>query len=49
MTDLYGNEIDRTPCDENENHYCPFEDYPSESDRCRCCCGLGVDENQEWR
>lgn len=37
-----------TPCDdrdENGKSYCPYEDYPSESERCRVCCGLGVDED----
>ena len=37
-----------TPCDylEDENglSYCPYEDYGG-SDRCRICCGLGVDED----
>lgn len=44
-----------TPCDDpidevNEetgkmeiHYYCPYEDYGG-SDRCRVCCGLGVDE-----
>ena len=47
MVDIYGNEMECTPCDipdENGNHYCPYEDYPRESDRCRVCCGLGCDE-----
>ena len=38
----------RTPCDEliNGNHYCHYEDNGvSESERCRVCCGLGVDED----
>ena len=37
-----------TPCDEvDENgiHHCPYEDYTGyESEMCRICCGLGVDE-----
>lgn len=35
-----------TPCDypdENGEHHCPFDNI-SESERCRVCCGLGVDE-----
>ncbi len=35
-----------TPYDiqDNDGHYhCPFEDYGG-GDRCRVCCGLGVDE-----
>ena len=40
----------RTPCDdlrdENGMSYCPYEDYGGyESERCRVCCGLGVDED----
>ena len=38
----------KTPCDEliNGKHYCPYEDSGvSESERCRVCCGLGVDED----
>ena len=38
----------RTPCDEmiNGKHCCPYEDSGvSESERCRVCCGLGVDED----
>ena len=44
------NELDenKTPCDypdENGIHHCPYEDSGvSESERCRVCCGLGVDE-----
>lgn len=37
----------KDPCDypdEYGNHHCPFEDYGG-SDRCRVCCGLGVDED----
>lgn len=38
----------RTPCDDfvdgNGMSYCPYEDYGG-SDRCRVCCGLGVDED----
>lgn len=38
-----------TPCDfkdENGKYHCPFEDYGGyESERCRVCCGLGVDED----
>ena len=36
-----------TPCDTPIDgiHYCPYEDYPNESERCRVCCGLGVDED----
>ena len=36
-----------TPCDyaDDDGHYhCPYDDYPSDSERCRVCCGLGVDE-----
>lgn len=37
-----------TPCDypdEEGNHHCPYEDYTGyEGERCRVCCGLGVDE-----
>jgi hypothetical protein len=38
-----------TPCDypdENGNHVCPYaETYTGyESEMCRVCCGLGVDE-----
>ena len=38
-----------TPCDypdENGNHICPYaETYTGyESEMCRVCCGLGVDE-----
>ena len=41
-----------TPCDEtdyNGNHHCPYEDtyMGSESEMCRNCCGLGVDEEEE--
>lgn len=41
-----------TPCDvpDSEGHYiCPFADtYGGYSDEmCRCCCGLGVDEDPE--
>jgi hypothetical protein len=36
------------PCDipdENGNHHCPYEDYSGyEGERCRVCCGHGVDE-----
>lgn len=40
----------KTPCDylkdENGMSYCPYEDYGGyESERCRVCCGLGVDED----
>ena len=40
----------RTPCDdlrdENRMSVCPYEDSGvSESERCRVCCGLGVDED----
>ena len=39
----------RTPCDfpdENGMYNCPYEDYCGyESERCRVCCGLGVDED----
>lgn len=40
----------QTPCDylkdENGMSYCPYEDYGGyESERCRVCCGLGVDED----
>ena len=39
-----------TPCDylrdENGFSVCQFEDYGGyESERCRVCCGLGVDED----
>lgn len=39
-----------TPCDEkdyNGNYRCPFADtyMGYESEMCRVCCGLGVDEN----
>lgn len=36
----------KTPCDVliDGRYYCPFEDYGG-SDRCRVCCGLGVDED----
>jgi len=38
----------KTPCDypdEFGRYHCPFEDYGGyESERCRVCCGLGVDE-----
>lgn len=40
------------PCDDDYNgqHYCPYEDtyagYASEM--CRVCCGLGVDEDNEY-
>ena len=39
-----------TPCDYlidgNGMAYCPYEDYGGyESERCRVCCGLGVDED----
>ena len=42
-------DVDRkkTPCDypdANGEYHCPFEDYGG-SDRCRACCGLGVDED----
>ena len=38
-----------TPCDypdENGNYHCPYEDSYTgyESEMCRTCCGLGVDE-----
>ena len=38
-----------TPCDEpeyNGEHHCPYEDTYTgyESEMCRVCCGLGVDE-----
>ncbi len=40
----------RTPCDdmrdENGLSICPYEDFGGyESERCRVCCGLGVDED----
>lgn len=38
-----------TPCDYedyNGEHHCPYEDTYTgyESEMCRVCCGLGVDE-----
>ena len=38
-----------TPCDEedeNGHHHCPYADWYTgyESEMCRVCCGLGVDE-----
>ena len=38
-----------TPCDypdENGQHHCPYADTYAgyESEMCRVCCGLGVDE-----
>lgn len=40
-----------TPCDtfkdENGLAYCPYT-YVSESERCRVCCGLGVDGDEGW-
>lgn len=38
-----------TPCDEigdDGMHHCPYEDSYTgyESERCRVCCGLGVDD-----
>lgn len=39
-----------TPCDypdSNGVHHCPYEGWASESEMCRVCCGLGVDENYE--
>ena len=39
----------KTPCDypdEYGKYHCPYEDYGGyESERCRVCCGLGVDED----
>ena len=41
---------EQTPCDSpfEENgqiiYRCPFEGQTSESELCRVCCGLGVDE-----
>lgn len=40
-----------TPCDEvgdDGMHHCPFEDTYTgyESEMCRVCCGLGVDETE---
>lgn len=39
----------KNPCDypdEFGHYHCPFEDYGGyESERCRVCCGLGVDED----
>ena len=40
-----------TPCDypdDNGNHICPYADTYSgyESEMCRACCGLGVDESE---
>ena len=42
-------ETDKTPCDypdENGQHHCPYADtyMGYESEMCRVCCGLGVDE-----
>lgn len=39
-----------TPCDDIGNdgmHHCPYEDTYAgyESEMCRVCCGLGVDED----
>lgn len=41
-----------TPCDEIGDdglHRCPFEDTYTgyESEMCRVCCGLGVDEDED--
>lgn len=39
----------KTPCDYPNaygEYHCPYEDYGGyESERCRVCCGLGVDED----
>ena len=49
MTDLWGNKMDKCPCDvpdENGNHVCPYADSYTgyESEMCRTMCGQGVDE-----
>lgn len=41
---------EKYPCDipweiDGETVYrCPFEGFANESERCRVCCGIGVDE-----
>ena len=38
----------KDPCDypdANGEYHCPYEEY-SESERCRVCCGHGVDEDE---
>lgn len=40
----------KTPCDYPDDFgffHCPFDDYGG-SDRCRVCCGLGVDDNGDY-
>ena len=49
MTDLWGNEMDKCPCDipdENGEYRCPYADTYTgyESEMCRNMCGLSVDE-----
>lgn len=41
-----------TPCDVQDNdglHHCPYADTYTgyESEMCRTCCGLGVDDDAE--
>lgn len=47
VTKMEEEEKKTTPCDypDNEgNYHCPYEGVTSESELCRVCCGLGVDE-----
>ena len=49
MTDNNMNNKNTTPCDiadENGEFHCPYADsyMGYESEMCRICCGLGVDE-----
>ena len=49
MTDLWGNEQEKCPCEikgEDGLYHCPYADTYTgyESEMCRTMCGLGVDE-----